>query len=301
MIFFKNYELILRYGVYSELYKNFNFMRIIFLLIGLFLIQTELTGQEITIMTYNIKYANENDGENSWSKRKDWIADQVQFYEPDILGVQEAVKSQLDHFTRKIDSYKVIGVGREGEDKGEFSAILYKYEKFEVLDSDTFWLSQTPGKISKGWDADYNRICTYGLFQNKETTEKFYVFNTHFDHVGDIARLESSKLIIKKIIELNNEEFPVFLLGDFNLEPDNEGIRIILDHLEDSKQEADFTFGPSGTYNGYNFAEPVTRRIDYIFVNDKVEVKKHAVLSDSQNLKYPSDHFPVIITAKIKD
>jgi len=276
-------------------------MKNLLLLFSIFFGLTAMNSQETKIMTYNIKYANENDGENSWSKRKDWITNQIRFYEPDILGVQEAVKSQLDHFTENIDAYKVLGVGREGEDKGEFSAILYKNEKFEVLASDTFWLSETPEEISKGWDADFNRICTYALFQNKETDEKFYVFNTHFDHVGDKARLESSKLITEKIKELNREELPVFLMGDFNLEPKTEGIGIIMDFLKDSREEAEFTFGPVGTFNGYNFSESVTRRIDYIFVNDEVEVKKYGVLSDSKDLKYPSDHFPVLIIAELEN
>ncbi|GGG23486.1 endonuclease [Christiangramia forsetii] len=252
-------------------------------------------------MTYNIKYANENDGENSWSQRKEWITDQIQFYEPDVLGVQEAVKSQLDFFTENINNYKVLGVGREGEDKGEFSAILYKSDKFDVLKSNTFWLSETPEKISKGWDADYNRICTYALFQEKESEKKIWVFNTHFDHVGDKARLESSKLIIQKIKELNREALPVFLMGDFNLEQESEGIRLISEFMEKSKEKADFKFGPEGTFNGYNFTEAVTRRIDYIFTNNQVHIKKYAVLSDSKNLKYPSDHFPVLIIADFKD
>ena len=283
------------------MYIKFDTMKNLFVLFSIFFCLTATNSQEIKIMTYNIKYANENDGENSWSKRKDWITDQIRFYEPDILGVQEAVKSQLEHFTENIDSYKVLGVGREGKDKGEFSAILYKNEKFEVLTSDTFWLSVTPNKISKGWDADFNRICTYALFQNKKTDEKFYVFNTHFDHVGDKARLESSKLITRKIKELNKEKFPVFLMGDFNLEPKTEGINIIMDFLNDSRQKAEFTFGPSGTFNGYDFSEAVTRRIDYIFVNDQVEVKKYGVLTDSKDLKYPSDHFPVFIIATLEN
>ena len=274
-------------------------MRNLLLFFSLMLLHMGASSQEIELMTYNIKYANENDGENSWSHRKDWITDQIQFYKPDILGVQEAVKSQLDHFTENIDNYKVLGEGRDGDDKGEFSAILFKNEKFDVLESDTFWLSKTPDTISKGWDAAYNRVCTYGLFQKKEIGEKFYVFNTHFDHVGEKARLESSRLIIEKIKNLNKNDLPVFLMGDFNLEPDKEGIQIILDHLKDSKEEAEFSFGPSGTFNGYNFLEPVTRRIDYIFVNEEVEVKKYAVLSDSRDLKYPSDHLPVLVIVKL--
>ncbi|HKJ49478.1 MAG TPA: endonuclease/exonuclease/phosphatase family protein, partial [Christiangramia sp.] len=267
--------------------------RIIILL--LLFMQINIYSQEMNIMTYNIKYANENDGDNSWSNRKDWITDQIKFYEPDILGVQEAVYSQIEHFTDNMTRYKFVGVGREGENKGEFSAIFYNTNRFDVINNNTFWLSETPAEISKGWDASYNRVCTYALFQNKETGEKFYVFNTHFDHMGDMARLNSAKLIIQKIKELNNQDLPVFLMGDFNLEPDSEGIKILSGFLEKSREKAEISFGPKGTFNGYNFNEPVTRRIDYIFSNDKVKVKKYAVLSDSKELRYPSDHFPVMI------
>ncbi len=274
-------------------------MRILSLLCCVFFIQISLCAQEIGVMTYNIKYANENDGENSWSKRKDWITKQIRFYEPDVLGVQEALKSQLDHFTDNTAGYKVLGVGRDGQDKGEYSAILYKQEKFEVLKSDTFWLSETPDKISKGWDAALNRVCTYALFEDKASKKKFWIFNTHFDHMGEKARLESSRLIVQKIKMMTKEDHPVLLMGDFNLEPETKGVEVILDYLDDSKKEAEFTFGPTGTFNGYNFSEPVTRRIDYIFINDKVEVEKYAVISDSKDLKYPSDHLPVLVKAKL--
>ena len=271
----------------------------IFIFLLLFM-QITLYSQSMELMTYNIKYANENDGENSWSNRKDWITDQIKFYEPDILGVQEAVFSQLDHFSANMPQYKYVGVGREGEKKGEFSAIFYNTLKFEVLDNKTFWLSETPSEISKGWDAAYNRVCTYALFQNKNTEEKFYVFNTHFDHVGDKARLNSSKLIIQKIKDLNTENLPIFLMGDFNLEPDSDGIQLLSGFLEKSREKSEMSFGPEGTFNGYNFSEPVIRRIDYIFINEKVKVKKYAVLTDSKELRYPSDHFPIMIVAEIQ-
>ncbi|MCH4823380.1 endonuclease/exonuclease/phosphatase family protein [Gramella lutea] len=275
-------------------------IRSIFLTGVLFLLSLTMMAQT-QVMTYNIKYANENDGENSWSKRKDWITSQINFYEPDVLGMQEAVKSQLDHFSENIKNYAVIGEARDGGDKGEFSAILYKEDNFKVLKEDTFWLSQTPDEVSRGWDADFNRVCTYALFENKKTREKFWIFNTHFDHVGTEARQESSKLIISKIKELNKDNLPVLLMGDFNLEPDSEEIKMISEFLADSKDKAENTFGPEGTFNGYNFSEPVTRRIDYIFSNEKVKVKKYAVLSDSKDLRYPSDHLPVMVEVEFPE
>ncbi len=252
---------------------------------------------QVKLMTYNIKYANENDAENSWSYRKDWITSQIKFYEPDIFGVQEALQVQIDYFSEHMPNYKHIGVGRDdGMKKGEYSAIFYNSEKFKVLENNTFWLNETPTKIKKGWDAALPRICTYGLFENKKTGEKFWYFNTHFDHVGVKARQESAKLIFEKITELNTQDYPVVLSGDFNLMPDTKSIQYLSEQMIDAKGAADLVFGPEGTYNGFNFSEPVTRRIDYVFLSKNgFHVKKYAVLSDSKDLKYPSDHLPVIV------
>ena len=183
----------------------------IFFFLFLF-VQISLYSQTMEIMTYNIKYANENDGENSWSNRKDFITNQLKFYEPDAFGVQEAVKQQMDYFKDHLDGYDYVGVGRDdGKEGGEYSAIFYKKSRLKVLKHDTFWLSETPQKPSKGWDAAYPRICTYALFEDQQTGEKFWYFNTHFDHIGDKARKESAKLIWKKIQELNPENLPRFL------------------------------------------------------------------------------------------
>ncbi len=259
-----------------------------------------MQSQELEVMSYNIKYANENDGENSWSNRKDFITNQLKFYEPDILGVQEAVLDQLKYFTGELDSYKYIGEGRDGGEEGEFSAILYKTEKFEVLESDTFWLSEDTSSPGKGWDAAFPRVCTYALFQHKDSGEKFWIFNTHFDHRGNEARAESTKLILEKIEKINDEKLPAFLMGDFNLEPETEEIKAISEELRDSRNIAKIRFGSEGTFNAYEFHEPVKRRIDYIFVNDKVNILKYAVLTDSKDMRYPSDHFPVLVKSSFK-
>ncbi|WP_283641620.1 endonuclease/exonuclease/phosphatase family protein [Mesonia mobilis] len=260
-----------------------------------------LLAQEFTAMSYNIKYANENDGENSWSKRKDFLANQLKFYHPQIFGVQEAVKSQIDFITEELSNYKSLGVGREGSNQGEFSAIFYDTTKFEVLKSDTFWLSETPDQISKGWDADYHRICTYALLKDKESEEQFYFFNTHFDHRGKEARTNSARLIIQQIKKINVENYPVLLTGDFNLEPETEQIQYIKSYLNDAKEAtAAIKLGPSGTFNGYDFKTPVTRRIDYIFHSEEVKIKTYAVLSDNENGRYASDHLPVFVKIILK-
>lgn len=245
-------------------------------------------------MTYNIKLDYPKEGENSWTERKEFVLGQIQFYEPDIFGIQEALLNQMQYLIGKLENYNYVGLGRDGEDKGEYSAIFYRKDKFNVSKTSTFWLSKTPEKPSLGWDARFNRICAYGLFYSKSLKSSFWVYNTHLDHEGEIARNESLKLIVNRIGELNSDELPVVIMGDFNLEPEAEALKFLKSKFFDSK-EVSMTkpFGPDGTFNGFEFHKPVTRRIDYIFVSEKIKTKKHAVLSDSQDCKYPSDHFPV--------
>tara|TARA_R110002033_G_scaffold7247_4_gene26942 strand:- start:1604 stop:2428 length:825 start_codon:yes stop_codon:yes gene_type:complete len=256
-----------------------------------------LPAQELKIMSYNIKLDSPKEGKNSWTNRKPFFINQIKFYEPDVLGVQESMPNQMKEMDSLLVAYSFVGVGRDdGKDAGEYSAIFYKNEKLKVIESETFWLSETPDKVSMGWDAVCNRVCTYALFEEIETGKKFYMFNTHFDHVGEVARVKSALLIDKKIKEINTKKYPVVLSGDFNMEDTHESIQFLSKSLKDSKEVSELTFGPVGTFNGFHFDKPVTRRIDYLFVSKNVEVKKYAVLSDSWDLKYPSDHFPIMIS-----
>lgn len=259
-------------------------------------------AQHVKVMSYNLRLDTESDGVNQWNNRKAWLADQVLFYGPDFMGVQEALPQQVAYLDSTFTNYSHIGVGRDdGKSKGEHSAIFYNSNKYKLVQQSTFWLSETPEKPSLGWDADYNRVCTYGLFEDKTTKKQLWVFNTHFDHVGNIARVESAKLILKKIKELNKQNLPFVLTGDFNLEETSESIKLLAANLDDTKTVARHTFGPSGTYNAFEFTKPVTRRIDYIFVSKKgIAVNKYAVLSDSKDCKYPSDHLPVYAEITIK-
>lgn len=260
------------------------------------MLMTQLAfSQNIKVMSYNLRLDIESDGENKWSNRREFLIDQVKFYAPDFMGVQEALPQQMNYIDESLLNYNFTGKGREGESKGEHSAIFYNSEKFKLLQENTFWLSETTEKPSKGWDAAYNRICSYGLFQDKNTKKKIWVFNTHFDHVGDVARTESAKLILSKINSINKENLPVILTGDFNLEDTTEPIKVIESGLDNAKKVCTgLVFGPEGTFNNFEFNKPVTIRIDYIFVSKKgLEVTKFATLSDSKNCRYPSDHLPI--------
>lgn len=260
-------------------------------------------SQEATkIMSYNIKLDYPKEGKNSWNNRKDWMIGQIKFYEPDVFGVQEALPNQMQYLDSTLVDFKYVGVGRDdGNNQGEYSAIFYNASTFKVIENGTFWLSETPEKVSMGWDAVCNRICTYALLKNTNTKQQFWVLNTHFDHVGKVARMESPKLILEKIKSLNSKHLPVVLMGDFNLEPETENIKLFHSYFEDSKTSSEIPpFGPEGTFNGFHFEKPVTRRIDYIFVSKgDFKVKKYAVLSDSKNCKYPSDHLPVLVEVDI--
>lgn len=254
------------------------------------------------VMTYNIRLDVESDGENRWDKRKGLLANQVRFYEPDFMGVQEALPQQMHYLDETLPAYDFIGVGRDdGKEKGEFSAIFYNKDKFKVVKQSTFWLSQTPEKPGLGWDAACNRVCTYGLFENLKTKKKIWVFNTHFDHIGTTARMESAKLILAKIKELNKEGYPFVLTGDFNLTEDNESIQRITAELNDTRKVAKLVYGPDGTWNAFDFTKPATERIDYIFIPKKnVTVTKYAILSDNKNNRYYSDHLAVYSELEIK-
>ncbi|MEO5789298.1 MAG: endonuclease/exonuclease/phosphatase family protein [Gelidibacter sp.] len=250
------------------------------------------------MMTYNIRYDNPGDGENTWSKRKEFMSDQIAYNHPDIFGIQEGLHHQVQYLESVFVDYGYIGVGRDdGKTKGEYSAIFYNKEKLQLLKEGTFWLSETPNEISVGWDAAMERICTFGLFENKFSKEKFWVFNTHFDHIGDLARVRSAALILEKVAELNSHNLPVIVMGDFNLTPESEPIKLLSKALNDSKHvSVAKPFGPSGTFNAFEFNKPVLNRIDYIFTSkDQIEVLKYAVLSDSKDCKYPSDHLPVLV------
>lgn len=254
-------------------------------------------------MTYNIRLDVESDGVNAWDFRKDYFTYQIQFYNPNIFGVQEAKPNQVMDIATLLLEYNNVGIGRDGIEEGESSNVFYKKERFTVKESNTFWLSETPNIISKGWDAAYNRVCTYGLFKDLKTKQFFWVFNTHLDHIGEAARTKGIELILSKIKGLNTKNYPVILMGDLNSEPQEDRIIMLKKEMDDTREVSiEKPFGPYGTFNNFKHNEPVTKLIDYIFISKKsaLKVKKYAVLSDSKGLRYPSDHLPVYVELNFK-
>lgn len=274
--------------------------RIIFVLVASLLVFS-LMAQDASIMTYNIRLDVASDGENAWPNRKTYFIQQLKFYEPDIIGFQEVTPNQLLEIATELKDYHYVGKGRELDNQGESSNIFYKKEKFQLKDSGTFWLSDTPEKVSMGWDAACNRVCTYALLHDKKMDRSFYVFNTHLDHIGEVARTNGLELIVQKIEDINKKKLSVFLIGDFNTTPDTERIKWLNSKMNNTKTISQNTsFGPGGTFNGFKHHEAVKLEIDYIYLSktSKFKVLKHAVLSDSKDLRYPSDHLPVMVFFK---
>lgn len=281
-----------------------NLMKIFKLTIalGLLISFAKSQGQEVTVMTYNIKYDNVHDTVNNWNDRKDAMVDLIKHYEPGIIGMQEVLHGQLSYLVEHLSSFKSIGVGRDdGKQKGEYSPILYNASNYKLLKNETFWLSDTPNKISIGWDAALERICTYALLEDLKTQKQFWVFNTHFDHKGKVAREKSATLIVSKIKELNIENLPVVLMGDLNLKPKETPIQYLKKELADGQSLTQETFyGPTGTFSGFKHDRVLTDRIDYIFVQN-ITVESYIHIDDRmENNKHISDHLPVLAKLNIE-
>ncbi len=262
-----------------------------------FNVSSRIYPQSHSIMSYNIRYDNAWDVENSWKIRKNKVRQLLIQYAPSIIGIQEGLLSQVQYLDSCLTDYNYVGVGREdGKEQGEYCAIYFDTTRYSVLNHSTFWLSETPDIISIGWDAALERICTYGLFKDRKTSEEFWVFNTHFDHMGTSAREQSSGMILKMIKKINRQSLPLILMGDFNSIPDSPPINKIKTDLSDALQiSLEELQGPRGTFNGFNVDMPIEKRIDYIFT-ENFKVLSYIHINDRlNNNRHISDHLPVMV------
>lgn len=261
----------------------------------------------VNVMTYNLRYDNPEDSLNNWQYRKDNAAQIVKLKKVDILGVQEALINQMNDLKERLPEYKAIGVGREdGKEKGEFSAIFYNASRFTAEQTGYFWLSETPEVAgSKGWDGACRRIATWALFKDKRSGKQFFAMNTHLDHKGVVARQKGISLILDRIHSLN-KGLPTVLTGDFNSNPSSSVIKHVTDsndpqHLIDSRSIAKHVSGTNWTFQDFDKLPVKWReRIDYIFVNDKIDVTQYETVPEILDNTFLSDHCPVLTHLQIK-
>lgn len=256
----------------------------------------------LNVASYNLRMDTSGDGENAWPHRKELVKGLIRYHDLDIIGTQEGFKHQLDDIL-ELQGYAYVGAGRDdGKEAGEHSAIFYKEDRVKLLDNGNFWFSETPEMPGKGWDANCcNRICSWAKFKDKQSNKVFFVFNSHYDHEGQIARKNSSLLLLKMIGQIAADS-PVFATGDFNAIPQDEPIQIISQSgkLKDSYLiSRTAPYGTEGTFSGFNLKAEVKNRIDYIWVTPGIVVEKYGVLNDMPYFRFPSDHFPVVIQAKL--
>ena len=259
----------------------------------------EETDREICLISYNIKYDNRQEGENSWSGRKDELIQLLDDYNPDIFGIQEGLAHQVKEIQKALGPMSYVGVGRDdGHEKGEYCALFYDTTRYQVMNSSTFWLSETPDTISVGWDAALERICTMALFEDRSSSQRLWVLNTHFDHVGKDARVQSARLISSRVKELQKDGYPVILMGDLNAKPGERPITILGEVMNDALSISRKPLeGPEGTYNGFQDVIS-SNRIDYFFASTiAIESYEHVdrLLKDGGQI---SDHQAVVIKAK---
>jgi endonuclease/exonuclease/phosphatase family metal-dependent hydrolase len=257
-------------------------------------------SEKFSVMTYNIRLDVASDGVNRWDNRKIPLLHQINTIHPDVLGVQEALPHQVIELQKGMPNYQKVGIGREENQTGEASCVFIKASRFMIKDSGTFWLSSTPEKISRGWDAACNRVCSFVHLEDRLNGKKCWVFNTHWDHVGEQARTESLVLILAQIAVRNPKNEPVILMGDFNTTPEPPRLKL----LEKEWVNTYAALNPkstSGTFNGFHTNTPVNNCIDYIWVTRQAFIiHSSEIRSEKPNHQWLSDHYPVVSIVEIK-
>jgi len=282
---------------------------ILFSFLMIFLTSCRDSDSSLRIMTFNIRYDNPNDGENAWQHRKEMVVSMIRFHKADVIGLQESLKHQIDYMTTELPEYDWFGVGRDdGKISGEYTAIFYRKDRLDTLQTSTFWCSETPHSPGLGWDAACNRTVTWGKFLDKTTSNMFYLFNTHFDHQGETARIKSSILLLEKMKSISSD-MATIVLGDFNSTPNSKPYKILTAESgeENNKKLYDTCFiskynhhGPIGTFTGFDPSIVPDDPIDYIFAGIKCRILFHGTLSDTFDGHCPSDHMPVLAEIILK-
>lgn len=264
---------------------------------------------ELNVMSFNIRYGTADDGENHWGHRKELVCDVLRRHDPDIVGLQEALRFQIQQICDATAAYCPLGVGRDdGKTKGEYCAILFRTDRLMLADAGTFWLSDTPDVPgSTSWGNTITRICTWGRFVQKDSGKAFYLFNVHLDHRSQPSREKSVVLLGQRIASRKHPD-PAIATGDFNAGEDNKAVLYLKGRAEFDGVPAGLSKTPValvdtfrllhpdaaevGTFNGFK-GDRSGAKIDYVFTAPGIEVLEAEILHDNDDGHYPSDHFPV--------
>ena len=259
----------------------------------------------LTVVTYNIRYANPKDGENVWENRRDAMVAYLQRSSADLIGLQEVEPAQRAYLAAHLPEYGWYGVGRNAvHDEGEGTPIFYRRDRFDAIDRGTFWLSATPDVAgSRGWDAALPRVASWLKLRDQRTGREFLIVNTHFDHMGPEARLQSAHLMTRTIDELagsGGARLPVILTGDFNCRPDSPPYAAIVKPADVTLALVDAQHvsrtphrGGDSTSNAFKAISPGAK-IDYVFVRDVAGVLSHRIEDPRVDGRFVSDHQPIV-------
>ena len=276
-------------------------MKEFLLVLILFPLQSFVSAFEIDALSFNIRFDTSKDGENAWPKRKEMVGQWVKSESPDVIGLQEALRHQIDDIKKVATAYSEYGVGRDdGKSRGEHCTILYLKKRFSLDKSDcgTFWFSDTPEKIaSKSWGNEIPRICTWARFIEKKTDKGFYVYNVHYDHRSQPSRLGASELIIQRISKRKRSNEPIILMGDFNASENNPAIKIFKDeplNLVDTFRVVKPDEKMVKTFHGFRGGSFSGGKIDHVFMLPKMgKVSSAEIVRFNKDKRYLSDHYPV--------
>jgi endonuclease/exonuclease/phosphatase family metal-dependent hydrolase len=273
----------------------------------LFIMCTQQEPTPVNLATFNIRYDNPADSLNAWPNRKEMVVKAIRDYDFDLFGMQEVLHRQLEFLEANLKDFERVGIGRLGGTEGEYAPIFFKKDRFEKIADSVIWLSETPTVVaSVGWDAALPRIATWVKLKDKRTGKFLSVFNTHFDHIGVMARQESVKLMLTFVGSLR-EDIPTIIMGDFNIPEGDTPYQLLANKEQNSMGFTDSKYsskspheGRMGTFNG--FSDEVSRKeaIDFIFINERIATRTHATLEIREGPVFVSDHYPVMISADLK-
>jgi len=269
---------------------------------------TDITRKALNVMSFNIRYDNPGDKENAWPNRKEMVAATIRFHKVDIAGLQEALSHQVKDLEMLLPEYGWFGVGRDdGQEAGEFAPVFYRKDRLKIIHRSTFWLSETPEKPGKAWDAALPRIVTWGIIEDAWTERTFFFFNTHFDHVGEEARIKSAELLLRKINESSGDNL-LILTGDFNCTEKDPPYKILTSGSGQTPGLSDVyaltkskPYGSSQTFNGFQSTILPDRRIDFIFAAPAIHVLRCGTISERWDGRFVSDHNAVLAEIEMTD